>query len=475
MSQSSFKKQKKNLYDLLKKISLINNVLSINIVGSFEEKKNLNKLGDLDLVIISKKINKKFMNNCKKIIKTHNFKINKKLKINDTFGPLKYDKNLYFTVHLMIYDLKGHINHCTKSPFTTFDWERSKIFKLKSLSNLYSANSIQLDDFFNSRRSINSHFEDLKNNKITTYSYDFKKNYYLLKFKKIPLNNLNKLNYSKHIYEHSISNFYKFWHQKNIKLRKKNETKFLKKIGLNKNFSREINYSYLRKDLNIDIKVKQFLNNFFDKLKIIKKKTPEVIFIRHAKTKLNHKKVFSGINNENVIDKAKKINRSFDLVISSPLKRAVQTAKMFKTNKIIKNKFLQEIDYGKAEGINIDELSKFYPNIIKKWKKKIDTRFPNGENNKDVNIRVKKFIRKLLLLHNKNSFNKCLVVSHNVFLRCLIGHYYNVKKEDWFKLKINHLKYLKFIIFNGNLIPNISRFELKKIFNYQINELSSTN
>ena len=95
MSQSSFKKQKKNLYDLLKKISLINNVLSINIVGSFEEKKNLIKLGDLDLLIISKKIDKKFINNCKIIIKTHNFKINKKLKINDTFG-LKYDKNIIF-------------------------------------------------------------------------------------------------------------------------------------------------------------------------------------------------------------------------------------------------------------------------------------------------------------------------------------------------------------------------------------------
>ena len=43
MNQSSFQKQKKNLYDLLQKISLINNVLSINIVGSFEEK-NLNQL-----------------------------------------------------------------------------------------------------------------------------------------------------------------------------------------------------------------------------------------------------------------------------------------------------------------------------------------------------------------------------------------------------------------------------------------------
>ena len=50
-----------------------------------------------------------------------------------------------------------------------------------------------------------------------------------------------------------------------------------------------------------------------------------------------------------------------------------------------------------------------------------------------------------------------------------------VKKEDWFKLKINNLKYLKFIIFNENLIKNIKKFELKKIFNYQINELSSSN
>ena len=370
MSQYSFKKQKKNLYKLIKKLSKIKNVLSANIVGSFEEKKNLNLLGDLDLVIISKKIDKNFLNNCKKIIKLHNFKINKKLKINDSFGPLKYDRNLYFTVHLMIYDLKGHVNHCTKSPFTTFDWERAKIFKAKSLSNLYSVNNIQLDDFFNSRRSINSHLEDLKNNKITTYSYNFKKNNYLLKFKKITLNNLNKLNYCKHIYEHSLNNFYKFWCQKNNKLDKKNEEKFLKKIGLNKNFSREIKNSYLKKDLSIDSIVKLFLKNFFDKLKIIKKNTPEVIFIRHAKTELNYKKVFSGINNEGIVDKSKKINRSFDLIISSPLRRAAQTAKMFKTRKIIKNQLLKEIDYGKAEGINLDELAKFYPYVIKKWKKK---------------------------------------------------------------------------------------------------------
>ena len=69
MSQYSFKKQKKNLYKLIKKLSKIKNVLSANIVGSFEEKKNLNLLGDLDLVIISKKIDKNFLNNCKKIIK----------------------------------------------------------------------------------------------------------------------------------------------------------------------------------------------------------------------------------------------------------------------------------------------------------------------------------------------------------------------------------------------------------------------
>ena len=467
--------QKKNIQDLLKKISLLKKIISTNVVGSFSEKKDIKKIGDLDLVIISKSIDKSLFIKCKKIIKRHDFKIKKKLKINDTFGPLKYDKEKYFTVHLMIYDISGHINHCIKSPFTSFDWERKKIYMGKSLSEIYSVNNLQLDDFFYSRRSINNHLNDLRNNKISVYSYVFKKKRYRFNYKKISLNHLNKINYSKHIFQHTLNNFYKFWYQKNIKINKKKETDFLNEIGLNKNFSNKINYLFKIKNLKIELILKEFLNEFFDKIKEIKNQSSEVIFIRHAKTKLNNKKIFLGKANIDIINKKRKIGKIFDLIFSSPLNRSVQTANMFKSKKIIKNNLLKEINYGKAEGLKIDDFIQLYPKIIQKWKKNKDPRFPGGENNSMVLSRVKKFNKHLLSFQKKIKFKKCLVVTHNVFLRCLIGHYFNIKKNEWHMLKINHLNNFKFVIINGKLIPNISRVEIKKVFNYKINEFSSIN
>ena len=118
--------QKRNIKVLIEKINSINDCVSANVVGSFTENKELKEIGDLDLVIISKKISKNFINKCKKIINKHNFPIFKKLKINDTFGPIKYDKKKFFVIHLMVYDINGHINHVIKSPFTCYDWERKK-------------------------------------------------------------------------------------------------------------------------------------------------------------------------------------------------------------------------------------------------------------------------------------------------------------------------------------------------------------
>ena len=153
--------QKKNIKALLKKINSLKNTETACVVGSFAENKNIFDIGDLDIVVITKLINIKFINECKSIIRKHNFKIKKKLKINDTFGPVKYNKNIFFTVHLMIYDIFGHINHSIKSPFTCFDWERKNMYSGKKLSDIYSVNNLQLDDFFYSRRSIINHYNDL--------------------------------------------------------------------------------------------------------------------------------------------------------------------------------------------------------------------------------------------------------------------------------------------------------------------------
>ena len=90
----NIKKNKKNIVNLLNKIYAIDGVISANIVGSFAQNKKLNDIGDLDLVIISKKISKEIYSKCKLIVKKHNFNTKKKVKINDTFGPLKYNKNV---------------------------------------------------------------------------------------------------------------------------------------------------------------------------------------------------------------------------------------------------------------------------------------------------------------------------------------------------------------------------------------------
>ena len=153
--------QKKNIKELIKKISLIKECISVNIVGSFTENVNLNQIGDLDIVIISTKLSKRLIDKCKSKLKKHKFPTTKKIKINDTFGPLKYDKEKYLVIHLMVYDVDGHINHVTKALLRILIG-RKNIYRGKSLKQIYTASTLQLRDFFNSRRAVNSHFNDIK-------------------------------------------------------------------------------------------------------------------------------------------------------------------------------------------------------------------------------------------------------------------------------------------------------------------------
>ena len=104
------------------------NIKSLTFVGSFIDKKNYDEINDIDLIVVTKKLNKTIFNNYLKIISKVNpvkLKINRnKLKINSSFGPLKFNnfKN-EIVIHLMIYDIEGHIDHVIKSPFTVFDWD----------------------------------------------------------------------------------------------------------------------------------------------------------------------------------------------------------------------------------------------------------------------------------------------------------------------------------------------------------------
>ena len=59
---------------ILKTLFKNKNILSVNIVGSYSEKKNLNTVGDIDVVVICKKITKKIINKLKFDLKNLNRK-----------------------------------------------------------------------------------------------------------------------------------------------------------------------------------------------------------------------------------------------------------------------------------------------------------------------------------------------------------------------------------------------------------------
>lgn len=462
--------------NLINQLYKIDGVISVTIVGSFSKTYDLDKIGDLDVVVICKKITNKILRISKKKIKKLQFKypnINKKLKINDTFGPVKYDTIKNLIVHLMIYDVEGHIDHVIKSPFTCFDWQRSSWYKGKKLKKIYPIQNIYLRDFFEARRGFNEYISDLKNNNISIRKYKINKENVTIKKINYKINSKNKGEFTFHIIYNLINNYNKFDKNKNIQVPQNNFNKLFLKITKNdkellskflklKKEKRNLKTSYGAEYQSL---AEQFLRYFNLFIKEIKNKYAKIIFLRHGKTSLNDKTFLGQGRNPNIILNRKikkKLKENFDLIFSSSLKRSISTAKLFKSKKLIINKNLNEINYGKAEGMTLEKYSKKFPEKIHLWKNSIDTRFPKGENTKDVKKRVFKFIKKAL---NKkiNDVDKVLVVTHNVFLRCLIGHFLKIDFKNYFRLNIPHMKNFNFIFKNNNIYPNFKRKDLKKI------------
>ena len=469
----AYLKNKKIAFKILNSLNKNKNSISVTLTGSYSEHFDPLKAGDIDIIIICKKLNKKFFNECISIIKKKKKKYfgdKYDIIINSTFGPIKFYKKNTLVFHLMIYDLKSHINHTINSPFTCYDWERSKVFVGKSLKELSPVYNLQFRDFSEARRSTQEYLKDLSKNRISYREYNFKNRKIELIKKYFKIDKLNKRDFIYHIIKFLLINYIKYESQKNLKIsRKKIQKKFLE-IVKNKFDLSEFNKLILLKTKKEDKSIEEskklairFLNKFDQYIKK-QKAINNIYFSRHKKTNVK-KNIFLGQKlNPNIIEK-KNNNEftkiKFDRCFSSPSLRCRETAKIVARNKkIITNNLLKEIDYGDAEGLNLKELNQKYPEIRKSWKKALDPKFPNGVSITDVNVRLKKFIKNKIIFKNFNY----LIFTHNVVLRCLIGSIYKINQKEWYKIDINYFDLLEFISKNGKLISNIDRKKYLNIF-----------
>ena len=127
-----------------------------------------------------------------------------------------------------------------------------------------------------------------------------------------------------------------------------------------------------------------------------------ILLIRHGQSEWNKLNLFTGFKNvelsEQGIEEAnkagqnfKKLNLKFDLVFTSELKRAQDTAKIILENldqlddlnsksKIIESFNLNERDYGDLTGLDKKETAeKFGDEQVHKWRRGYSDQPPNGE------------------------------------------------------------------------------------------------
>jgi ribonuclease H / adenosylcobalamin/alpha-ribazole phosphatase len=450
-------------------VDSINFVVSGNIVGTFAEKRGIKGISDIDIVIITDNLDKekydqlilKFEDLRKRLQSRYGYRTI----INPTFGPIKFNLD-NLVLHLMIYDSQRHKVHCIKSPFTCFDWQRTSLFFKKHISQIYRVRGLQPNYFFSSRRSVEEYLHEIKNSQISFREYRFVGKKIIEEKKHKDMDAKHKIEFSYHVLKFLITNFLKLYYKKNrvypfedmldkyfsiFPVNKEKHIPFIKKIYNLKRLQKFDNLPFLidRLELFISDFEKQFKNYFYEG-------ATELYFIRHARTSLNKENLFLGQRSdpdisplkESSLSKARQFIGNVDILLSSPSRRCMQTSRLFsdKNPEIVRD--LQEIDYGEVDGKDLNYLARQYPQIIERWEMGEDPRFPQGENNQDVERRVVSFIKRLKFYKKK----RILVCTHNVFLRALVGTYYKVPKRKWHLLNICYLDPIRFIITKDKML-----------------------
>ena len=458
------KEQIKNV--IVSKLAPIEGLISITFVGSFESSTDISLISDIDVIIIVDELSKTKFSEIEVAagsIKGVDIGLeDHSIKLNLTFGPLKFNNEKTVVFHIMVYDIQGHRKHVLESPFTCLDWECFPAIFGKNLSEIYPASGVQLNDLVGSRRGLEAYLDDLKNQVISYREYDFTTSPYTEKKHTFQIDSRHQKEYAYHVLKFLQLNLIKILFQVNkrytifelsdiissLNPSFENHSEFLNELHKWKyENAKEPDEIFIRLD-NFIIDLANWMNNL-DPTKLI--------FFRHGKTELNDGSFLGVRRNPSIIKPIEFVcDDYFDEVYTGTLERTIETGKLLKSKELYQNELLNEIDYGLAEGLTLKELKDKFPELVQSWQKNEDPKFPAGESQLDVSNRLQNFINKGF------TKNKTAIVTHNVVLRALLGKVYNQPVYNWYKLNPGHLDKHHFLVFNNVLIPSFTKQQQKK-------------
>ena len=178
-----------------------------------------------------------------------------------------------------------------------------------------------------------------------------------------------------------------------------------------------------------------------------------LILVRHGQSEWNEKNLFTGWKDPDLTSKGEveakeagkslnKLDIKYDLMFTSVLLRAKRTAQIILNElnqrdiRIIKDKAINERDYGNLSGLNKDEArEKWGEEQVHKWRRSYNIAPPGGESLKDTAERVLPYYRKKILPH-VNERKNIIVAAHGNSLRALVMELDNLSPKEIVKLEI---------------------------------------
>ena len=186
----------------------------------------------------------------------------------------------------------------------------------------------------------------------------------------------------------------------------------------------------------------------------------EITIIRHGETMWNVQKRIQGQRNsklsENGITQAELVakalaKREFDVLVSSDLGRAIETAKIINKQLLLPHEYnanLRERSFGIFEGKNFAEIEEKYPEEFLRYKER-NPEFvvPGGESIEQMYKRITSEIESVA---RKFKDQKVLIVSHGLVLEMMMYRTFNLKLDEPRAFSINNSSISSFYIDENN-------------------------
>ncbi len=173
----------------------------------------------------------------------------------------------------------------------------------------------------------------------------------------------------------------------------------------------------------------------------------KVYLLRHGETDGNVKGLYAGVTDSQLTVKGKQQavdahlrfeDMKFDIVLSSPLSRALDTARVFTDQKIIEHEGLKEMNFGIFEGMTYDEIGEKYPEEVIEWQNATrDYHFKDGECLKGFYDKVVNVYQEILKTYDVDNL---LIVAHSGVIRSILAHEISEKFEHYWKFNVENCK-----------------------------------